>query len=159
MEERVNRAVIPANQMAKVARALLPTARSCLIIMCIFGKIVSRRRCKEVVPPETTRPGGEVGKIALFERNGLKGFWVSLTCVEPLMQKTHNQIRVVDAEILAVIRQQVMLDLLSIFLGCPILEERRSAATLLPPCCCQRPTWKCNINEDHKQKKCMSIQY
>ncbi|GJZ88561.1 hypothetical protein Tco_0660343, partial [Tanacetum coccineum] len=49
MEERVNRAVIPANH----------TARNCLIIICMLGKIVSRRRCREVVPPETTQSGDD----------------------------------------------------------------------------------------------------
>nr|GEV58549.1 hypothetical protein [Tanacetum cinerariifolium] len=44
MEERVNKDVIPANHMA----------RNCLIIICMLGKIVSRQRCREVVPPETT---------------------------------------------------------------------------------------------------------
>lgn len=33
----------------------------------------------------------------------------SLSGVEPLMQKVHNEIRIVDAEILTAVRQQVIL--------------------------------------------------
>nr|GEZ27087.1 hypothetical protein [Tanacetum cinerariifolium] len=49
MEERVNRAVIPTNH----------TARNCLVIICMLGKIVSYRRCREVVPLEITQSGDD----------------------------------------------------------------------------------------------------
>ncbi|GKA32259.1 hypothetical protein Tco_0718626, partial [Tanacetum coccineum] len=56
------------------------------------------------------RPQKEMNLKSTFSSvqllTGIYGKGVSLTGVEPLMQKTHNQIRVVDAEILAVIRQQ-----------------------------------------------------
>lgn len=37
----------------------------------------------------------------------------SLVGVEPLMQKVHNEIRVVDTEILAAVRQQVIIFIIS----------------------------------------------
>ncbi|KAG9144227.1 hypothetical protein Leryth_022084 [Lithospermum erythrorhizon] len=42
----------------------------------------------------------------------------SLTGVEPLMQKVHNEIRRVDAEILLAVRQQVSVAFVSISFGC-----------------------------------------